>query len=161
MSMTTIRNEPEGLASRRIRILHVEDDDFTSTCVARLLTHNGFLVQSAANGSEALDVIRSQPGEFDLLITDQSMPGLSSLELVESLRHMDFQGRTIVFASGVTGDLRGRFFRFGADRIVQKASGIKALLEAAVQILKKHRALPGGLTQLQNLGLDTHGVQQT
>jgi DNA-binding NtrC family response regulator len=42
---------------------------------------HGYDVVSAASGEEALELLRSQ--RFDLLLTDQAMPGLSGIELAE------------------------------------------------------------------------------
>ncbi len=42
----------------------------------------GYDVVSAASGEEALQLLRKQ--RFDLLLTDQAMPGLSGIELAEA-----------------------------------------------------------------------------
>ncbi len=41
----------------------------------------GYQVKTCTNSLEALDLFRNQPQEFDLIITDQTMPVLSGLEL--------------------------------------------------------------------------------
>jgi CheY-like chemotaxis protein len=56
------------------KILLVEDDEFVRSIGERLLTELGYHVVSAANGPEALTLLRSD-ADFDLMFTDIMMPG--------------------------------------------------------------------------------------
>lgn len=49
-----------------------------------MLTRAGYLVVTMNDGQSAWDILRTQP--FDLLVTDNEMPGLSGEELVAKLR---------------------------------------------------------------------------
>lgn len=70
--------------SRRKRILVVEDNDGSREYLFYLLTRSGHEVQSAAEGGEALELIRSfRP---DLIISDILMPGIDGFELIRRLR---------------------------------------------------------------------------
>lgn len=148
--MTTTSKEPEGLTGRRICILHAEDDRFTSASISRLLTLKGFFVQSAANGLEALQKLLGKPESFDLIITDHSMPALSGVEWLTGIRETGFAGKILVFAGDIPGDVHGRFLRLGADRIVNKTSGPKALLDAVEELLSTPGGRKGGLHGLEN-----------
>lgn len=128
--MTTVRKRHEQVVARNICILHAEDDRFTSASIARLLTVKGFIVQSAANGLEALEKILGCPSAFDLIITDQSMPSLSGVEWLKGIRDTGFTGKILVFAADVSAEDRGRFVRLGVNRIVNKSAGLQALLDA-------------------------------
>jgi DNA-binding response OmpR family regulator len=118
------------MVARNICILHAEDDRFTSASIARLLTVKGFIVQSAANGLEALEMILGCPSAFDLIITDQSMPSLSGVEWLRGIRDTGFTGRILVFAADLSAEDRGRFVHLGVNRIVNKSAGLQALLDA-------------------------------
>jgi response regulator RpfG family c-di-GMP phosphodiesterase len=65
---------------RRVCVLYAEDDRLTSVAISRLLTVNGFKVETAANGQEALRKLLSQPAAYDFIITDQVMPLLTGEE---------------------------------------------------------------------------------
>jgi PAS domain S-box-containing protein len=67
------------------RILLVADNPDVRIITAAFLKGAGFLVATAASGEEALGVLI--PGEpFDLLVTDDIMPGMNGMELVGHVR---------------------------------------------------------------------------
>ena len=75
--------EPEGelvTPRKEETILVVEDDDLVRSTVAEQLKRLGYCVLIAANGREAIDILKSdQP--IDLLFTDIVMPSMSGREL--------------------------------------------------------------------------------
>ena len=68
-----------------ITILLVEDDALIAMSTAGLLEDLGHRVLEASRGSEALDILREQPG-VDLVITDYSMPGMTGAEVARAAR---------------------------------------------------------------------------
>src|SRR5262249_25482262 len=67
-------------------ILVVDDDQAVRDALRRALTMQGYDVELAADGEEALLRVRSHPNQFDLLIVDVLMPRLDGLELTRRLR---------------------------------------------------------------------------
>lgn len=67
------------------RILLVDDEPTVAEMGKRVLESLGYKVESRTSVVEALEVFRKQPGEFDLVITDQTMPHMTGTELAESL----------------------------------------------------------------------------
>jgi two-component system response regulator MprA len=67
-------------------ILVVDDDRAVRDALRRALTLQGYDVDLAADGEEALLKIRSHPNAFDLLVLDVLMPRLDGLELTRRLR---------------------------------------------------------------------------
>lgn len=67
------------------RILFVDDEELFASVGSRLLKRQGYQVTYITDGAEALELFRSRPDEFDLVITDQIMPGMSGLELAQNL----------------------------------------------------------------------------
>lgn len=70
-------------AARSGRILLVDDEETILTLTARFLERAGHTVTRAADGSSARELFAADPGAFDLLITDLTMPGCSGEELIE------------------------------------------------------------------------------
>ena len=63
------------------RILIAEDEDAIRALVGRALNQDGHEVVLAADGGEALDVLASEGGRFDLLLTDIKMPVMDGIAL--------------------------------------------------------------------------------
>lgn len=65
----------------RIRILVVDDEVIIVGMLQTLLEQLGYRVTTATASEDALEKIRVDPSAFDLILTDQTMPGLSGAEL--------------------------------------------------------------------------------
>jgi PAS domain S-box-containing protein len=80
------------------RILVVDDLEVNRKLLQRVLLAQGFCTQTANDGIEALQIL-SEDLNFDLVLTDLNMPGMSGNELAHQLRTKNFPGK-IVLASG-------------------------------------------------------------
>ena len=67
---------------RHSRLLVVDDMEAMRLALEDSLRLQGYDVISVGSGEDALNLLRSQ--RFDLLLTDQAMPGLSGIELAEA-----------------------------------------------------------------------------
>ena len=65
-------------------ILLVDDEDMIRDSLGTILRKEGFEVDCAGRGEEALDVLGKK--NYDLVITDLKMPGMGGMEMVERLR---------------------------------------------------------------------------
>ena len=74
------RSEPIPHATT---ILVAEDDTMVRAVTARVLGAAGYTVIEAADGEQALDIIRSHAGLIDLLVSDIVMPNLGGVELAK------------------------------------------------------------------------------
>ncbi len=68
---------PEGSE----RILFVDDEEMLLEMARGMLEGLGYQVTVAQNGAEAWNIFRENPSRFDLVITDQTMPGLTGVAL--------------------------------------------------------------------------------
>ncbi len=67
-----------------MRLLLVDDEERLAAAVSRGLAAEGFVVQVAASGPEGLELARH--GDFDVVVLDVMLPGLSGYEVVRRLR---------------------------------------------------------------------------
>jgi len=84
----TIAVSPESAASPpggTERILLVDDEKSLVETGQRMLERLGYHVTSKTSSEEALEVFRSQPRDFDLIITDYTMPHMTGTELAKEL----------------------------------------------------------------------------
>ena len=70
----------------RMRILVVDDDDAVREALRRALQLEGYEVELASDGAEALDRLKLDSVEPDALVLDVSMPRLDGLEVCRRLR---------------------------------------------------------------------------
>ena len=70
------------------RILVVDDEAFLVRVTQRQLENLGYHITSTTDSKDALEKIRTNPDGFDLLITDQTMPGLTGAELATAVKEI-------------------------------------------------------------------------
>ena len=68
------------------RVLVVDDEMLVRRTLALFLTKAGFNAIAVEGSAEALDLLRTAGETFDLLVTDQSMPGMTGCELIAAAR---------------------------------------------------------------------------
>lgn len=68
-----------------IRVLLAEDDDTTRKLLSTILTEAGAQVTTALDGKNARELFEQGNGNYQLLITDINMPGMSGTELATSI----------------------------------------------------------------------------
>lgn len=127
-------------------ILLAEDDPVNRRAVTRMLEKLGHRAQSAADGAEALERLRSE--RFDLVLMDVQMPGMNGVEATLSIRRglagPENADRPIVAltAYALPGD-RERFLKVGMDNYLAKPVAIEELrvmLESVFQEREKSSA---------------------
>lgn len=67
-------------------ILVVDDDELILRSIGTLLDKQGYQVEAAQDGYEAIDKVSKQ--EFDLIICDIRMPGLNGIDTIQKIRHI-------------------------------------------------------------------------
>lgn len=81
-------SRPAPMARPRLlgRVLIVDDEHAVGEFMRELLTTWGLEATCVDRGQAALDLVRQEPNRFDVIITDQAMPGMTGLELIARLR---------------------------------------------------------------------------
>ena len=86
------------------RIIYVEDDELAGELVKDVLTQAGHLAGVVGHGTLAFETIAFK--RPDLVILDQSLPGMQGLEILKRLRQMPATYLTpILMLTGKRGDL--------------------------------------------------------
>jgi len=113
-----------------MKILVCEDDPLVRTVVSMILASVGHQVETSNDGQEGLEKIRNHPGAFEVLITDNRMPRLTGIELVESLREMNIPVKVIMastFAAPLDEELQ---HRLRLDGLLKKPFKMTDLLKS-------------------------------
>jgi PAS domain S-box-containing protein len=87
-------------------VLVVEDEDDLRDVVRRILSRNGYVVLTCANGPEAIALVESHTGVIDLLLTDVIMPQMLGKEV--ATRIQEFRpGLPVLYMSGYARPVLG------------------------------------------------------
>lgn len=110
---------PDG-TRKALRVLYADDMRELRQLMEIVLGRDGHKVDSVADGSQAIDLIRQNPAAYDVVITDHHMPTISGLELVAQLRALKFPGKIIVFSSELSTEVDDGYRRHQVDHILPK-----------------------------------------
>ena len=102
-------------AEGRETVLLVEDDERVRTSVEQVLTQCGYQMLAAANGAEALRLVRRYRGAIHLLLVDLVMPGKNGREVVKQIAPLQPQAR-VLFISGYGNSGEGEASDIGIFR---------------------------------------------
>jgi CheY-like chemotaxis protein len=120
--------------SHQNRILLVDDESSVLAAMGFLLQSAGYRVQSAASGVEALALLENNP--FDLLITDNHMPGMSGVDLAMTSRARWPRLPIFMFTAYPPAAPL-----YCLDLVLVKPHGVSRLLPSVAQVLHPDHAL--------------------
>jgi len=130
-------DDPSSASPAAARILLVDDDPMITELVVDMLGMEGYEVDTATNGIEALQKLESQ--RYDLIITDLHMPKLDGSGFYRELSQRKVHSlKRIIFLTGTTGVSE-------EHRLVQE-SGVPVLLKPfnVVELIELVRRLLSG-----------------
>lgn len=81
------------------RIMIVEDEEHVCIILSQMLERMGYESYACRDGDEAIDHIREHAGEYDLVISDYTMPSMNGGELAKEIG-FDFPDLPIILLSG-------------------------------------------------------------
>ncbi len=113
------RFEAAPEVERRRRVLVADDDELFRHLVSWALRAEGYEVIEACDGTELADILgstllRSGAEPIDLILTDVRMPGWSGVQVVASLRNMDWAIPVIVVTGHRIAEVDREARRLGA-----------------------------------------------
>jgi len=144
-----------------MRVLVVEDERKIAAYVKRGLEEQGYAVDSAYTGREALDWIDAV--NFDLIVLDILLPELNGLEVCRELRKQGVRSPVLMLTARDEIDDRVAGLDAGADDYLVKPFALKELLARLRALGRRATDAPKSTTlQLADLSLNTitHRVQR-
>jgi len=117
----------------------VDDEPAQRELVGGFLRKQGFDVAEAPDGRTALERFRKEP--FDLLLTDQKMPGLSGLELLEAARAVTPAVAVIIMTAYGTIETAVAAIKGGAADYLTKPVNLDELLHRIAQVRERQRLI--------------------
>jgi len=119
-------------------ILYVEDNQDNRLLVQRVLAANGYTIDEAKNGQEALDYLNAKSP--NLILMDISMPDMDGYALTAKIKAMPEFAKTPIIAmtaNVMRGD-RERSLEAGCDGYIQKPIDIDTLAQQVERYIKRN-----------------------
>jgi len=141
-----------------VRLLLVEDDAKLARAVARGLRHEGYAVDVAGDGDDAL--LRAAVWDYDAVVLDVMLPGRDGFEVCRALRERECWAPILMLtARGQVGD-RIRGLDVGADDYLAKPFDFGELLARLRALVRRVPAQRPARLEVGDLVVDpsTHDV---
>jgi len=119
------------------KILFVDDESQIVDCITQGLSSAGYKVTSTIDSREALKKFVESPDDFDLVITDQTMPKVTGIELAQEILKIRPK-MPVVICSGYSSIINDDMVRgMGIKRFVTKPIELEAMLKLIREVLDK------------------------
>jgi len=135
-----------------MRILVVDDDPEILSFLKRGLSYDGYEVDTARDGSEAL--AKARDSEPALVVLDVMMPGIDGIEVSKRLRKASGVPILMLTAKGTVAD-RVAGLDSGADDYLVKPFAFDELLARIRALLRRSQPREGDVFRFADLSLDT------
>jgi two-component system, OmpR family, response regulator len=135
------------------RILVVDDEPSIVDAVATALRYEGFEVEEAATGREALAAVgRNEP---DLIVLDWMLPDIEGIEVGRRLRERGFKTAVLFLTAKDATENKVEALRAGGDDYVTKPFSLAEIVARTHAILRRTAgSLPGDMLSFGDLVLD-------
>jgi len=114
-------------------ILVIDDQEGITTTVSAILSDEGYMVETAKNGKEAINAVKKTP--FDLALVDIRLPDIDGTELIRRLREIQPKIATIILTGQPTLENAIKSVNNKADGYLLKPFETRVLLETIRKIL--------------------------
>ena len=132
-------NAPSATMSLRGRVLLVDDDDALVRTFARALTREGYDVDIAHTGEDALQAF--DEGGYHVVVSDIALPGMTGIEVIDRVHAVD-EDMPIVLVTGMpTIETAIQAMDHGAMRYLLKPVDLDELRSVIAAAVRRRRAL--------------------
>ena len=114
----SLQNETISVGTSNFHILVVDDNKINQVVTQNILKKKGYTCDTACDGNEAIDKIKSV--DFDLVLMDINMPGISGLEATKIVRTFDQYIPIIALTAVEEGEIREQALSVGMNDVIIK-----------------------------------------
>ena len=126
---------PSPIPGGQGRILFVDDEPAIANLVKEALTILGYEVEASTGSMAALEIFLDRPEQFDLVITDLTMPHMSGVELAQELRRLRPE-LPVILCTGLGDPFnQDHLSNLGFRELLRKPLGVRDLAEVIKKVL--------------------------
>lgn len=119
-------------------ILVVDDEELIADMFKQMLENVGYTVTAMSDSKKALAAFQASADKFDLIITDQTMPDLTGVELAREISKNSPQ-TPIILCSGYSRLIsEKKAEELGVSKLLKKPVDSKILVTAVNEVLQEH-----------------------
>lgn len=117
------------------RILLVEDEQHLAVGIKYNLEAEGYQVTVVGDGRSALQAVEASPEDWDLIVLDLMLPGMSGYDVCETLRSSGNRTPVLILSARTLTEDRTRGFDVGANQYLAKPFELDELLSRVKNLL--------------------------
>ena len=125
-----------------MKILIVDDNEDSRMILRKALEHDGYRIEEAFNGAEALQVAKESPP--DMIVSDILMPEMDGFKLCHEVKHNDLLRKTpFVFYTSTYIDQKNEklAISLGASRFIVKPVDTSEFLDIIKEVFREYREM--------------------
>ena len=116
-------------------ILIVEDEEMLRGLLETALRNAGYTVLMAADGEEALAMLREQRAKITLVLSDIGLPKLSGFDIFRSMKTVNPQLKFIMSSGFLEPQMKSEIFKEGVRDFIQKPYSVYQVLRSVRDVL--------------------------
>ncbi len=117
------------------RILYLDDEEPLVFIVKRMLKHLGYEPDCFTRAEDALAAFKVAPDQYDLVLTDLAMPGMSGIDFAEAILKMRPQARVVIVSGYAEQKDADRATALGVKAVIRKPATLDELKQTVVELL--------------------------
>lgn len=142
-----------------MNLLVVDDEETLRSVVSQVLSADGFVVEEAASGEQALEAFREQ--SHQLVITDIRMGGMSGIELLTQIKQHNPDTQVVIMTSHASLDSALKALRAGAyDYLVKPFESLDLISAVASRAAEKARLVTQNRALVEQLKKANEELQE-
>lgn len=118
------------------RVMYIDDEDALVYLMTRVLQKSGYQVTGFTDAEQALQVLRQRPEEFDVIVTDLSMPGMSGFHVTRAIREIRADLPVVVTSGYVRAEDRDTANELGVRELVLKPDTVEELARVLERVFE-------------------------
>ncbi len=130
-----VAEESSSIPTGHEKILFVDDEEAIVSIANMMFEHLGYKVTSTVNPADALETFRSKPEDFDLVLTDATMPEITGIDLSKKLLEIR-PDIPIIICTGYSHLVSEEKIKgFGIKELIMKPFELQAMAKAIRKVL--------------------------
>jgi signal transduction histidine kinase len=118
------------------RVMYIDDEEALVYLMTRVLQKSGYQVTGFSDAEQALQALRDRPRDFDVIVTDLSMPGMSGFHVARAIRQIRDDLPVVITSGYVRAEDRETAKEVGVRDLVLKPDTVEELAGALEKVFE-------------------------